>query len=314
MSIRLPMFRYVFVVLSLAFLILTINGCGSKHNKTAVAPENEVLQSLNHLARSTFGKGQYKQAVLIYQRVLDMAYVRNDLPVILDTRYNLAICLMELERYPEAINLVTQIHEDLLIRDKKTPPDVLLLEATIFYRNDQVDDSWGITGNILSINASLSPLIRAKTYYLRGVISSGKNDIAGIRQSIANYGQPGLVMDVADKTELEGRLAMAENNWNKASIDFDKVTDLRRQNYDYRRMANSLALSAAACEKAGRTEAAAVKYLQAGRSAALKGSKPKSQKWLNQAALLFDKIGKEALAAEAKSFLYGTNDELSKQI
>ncbi len=84
---------------------MMIYGCGAKQKNSADPPADEALESANHLARSAFDKGMYKQAAGIYEKVLGMAYVRNDAAVILDTRYNLAICLMELERYPEALKL-----------------------------------------------------------------------------------------------------------------------------------------------------------------------------------------------------------------
>lgn len=305
------MVRYLFGVLLLVVISMTINGCGTKQNKSTEPSPDEALESINHLARSAFEKGMYKQAAGIYQTVLDIAYVRNDSAVILDTRYNLSICLMELERYPEAIAIVTKVREELSIEDKKMPPDFLLLEATILYRNDRLEESWNVTENILANNASRSPMIQAKTNYLRGLLSSRRNDIEGIRESIGNIGQPGFTMVKADQIELQGRLAMAENNWNQAIIDFDRVTHLRMETGDYRRMAITLALSAKANEKAGRTEVAAGKYLQAGRSAALRENRSHATKWLNQATLLFDQIGNDAMADESRSFLYGFDDKLN---
>lgn len=310
MNIRyLRTVRYLLGVLLLVGMSMAINGCGAKQQKSTDASGDGALESINHLARSAFEKKMYKQAAGIYQTVLGMAYVRNDSAVILDTRYNLAICLMELERYPDAIKLVNQVREELSIGDEKMPSDFLLLEATIFYRNDRLEDSWEVTENILAVNASLTPTIRAKTSYLRGLISSQRNDIAGIREAIRNIGQSEIMTVKADQMELQGRLAMAENSWNQAVFDFDQVTHLRRENRDYRRMAITLALSATASEKSGRLAAAAGKYLQAGRSAAQREDRSNARKWLSQAALLFGQTGNVALAAESNSFLYGLNDE-----
>jgi len=296
--------RYFFGILFLVIISMMINSCGARQKGSADAPEDEALISTNHLARFAFEKGMYEQAAGIYQKVLRMAYVRNDSVVILDTRYNLAICLMELERYQEAINLINQVREELSIGGERMPPNLLLLEATIFYRKDQPEDSWKATEMLLAVNTPLSPTIRAKTYYLRGLISSHRNDIAGIRESIKKMGEPEFVTVMADQKELQGRLAMAENNWNQAIIELDQATRLRRENHDYRRMAITWALSATASEKAGKIEIAASRYLQAGRSAAVREDRSNAHKWLTQAALLFNQLGNDALAAESNSLLY----------
>ena len=309
MTRYIPIVRSLLLVLLLLVTSMMMNGCGAKQNRSKLTSADEALESINHLARATFEKGKYKQAAGMYQRVLDMAYIRNDSTVILDTRYNLAICLMELERYPEAIKLMDQVRGEFSIRDGQMPPDFLLLDATIFYRNDQLDDSWVVTENILALNVSLSPLIRTKTHYLRGLIYSRRDNVAGIRESIDNINQPGSMMVTADQIELQGRLAMADNNWNQAIIDFDQATHLRRQDCDYRRMAITLALSAAASEKAGEIEAAAGKYLQAGRSAVLRENQANARTWLNQAALLFERIGNDVLATESHSFLETIGEE-----
>ena len=298
-----------FSLLLLAAICMTINGCGATPKNSAVPSVDEALESTNHVARSAFEKGMYKQAAGIYQTVLEMAYVRNDPGVILNTRYNLAICLMELERYPEAIKLVNQVHEELLVENESMPLDLLLLEATIFYRNNQMDDSWKTTEKILAGHTSSSPTIKAKTYFLRGLIASDRQDIAGIRESMQKMGQPESLVVQSARIELQGRLAMAENRWDQAITFLDQATRLRREVQDYRRMAITLALSAAASEKTGNTVAAAAGYLQAGRSAAFRDDRSNARKWLTQAAVLFKQAGNDALTAESKALLSALDDK-----
>lgn len=302
------MARSFFGILLLMAVSMTISGCGAKQRSNADPSADEALESANHLARSAFDKGMYKQAAGIYQKVLGMAYVRNDAAVILDTRYNLALCLMELERYPEAMRLVKQVQDEASIGDDKMPPDLLLLEATIFYRDNRLDDSWAATEEILAVNPSSSTTLQAKTYFLRGLISSDRNDAAGIGEAVRNLGPAEVEMVKSDRMELQGRLAMAEKRWEQAIIDLDQATRLRREYRDYRRMAITLALSAAASEKAGRTEDAAGRYLQAGRSAAFRDDRSSARKWLIQAARLFNQVGNDALTAEADALLLQLGD------
>ena len=299
----------LFNLFFLVAICMMINGCGATPRNSTEPAVDEALESTNHVARSAFEKGMYKQAAGIYQTVLQMAYVRNDPTVILNTRYNLAICLMELERYPEAMNLINQVREELLVESEKMPPDLLLLEATIYYRNNQLEDSWRTTDKILTGNASSPPTIKTKTCFLRGLIASDRNDLAGLHEAMQNMGQPESLVVQSDRKELQGRLALAEKKWDQAIIVLDQATRLRRENQDYRRMAITLALSAAASEKVGKTEAAAARYLQAGRSAAFRDDRSNARTWLTRAALLFNQAGNDALFAESQSLLSRLSDK-----
>ena len=298
----IPIYRFFISILVLVVMTIAINGCGARQKNGADPYVDEALESANHLAQSAFEKGRYQQAAGIYQTVLGLGYSRNDASVILATRYNLALCLMELGQYPEAQKLLSQAYAELALGDKKIPEDLLLLEATILYRENRLEDSWAITQQILD-SGSPSPTIITRTSFLRGLIASGKNDMAGIDAAIFNMGQPQSVVLRADKAELQGRLAMAKNKWEEAIVALDQATSLRRESLEYRRMAISLALSAAASEEAGRPEVAAGRYLQAGRSAAYREDRLNARKWLTQAALLFDRLGNNTLSAEANSYL-----------
>jgi tetratricopeptide (TPR) repeat protein len=96
---------------------------------------------------------------------------------------------------------------------------------------------------------------------------------------------------------------MIEGRWDQAITNLDEAVDLRRQVFDYRRMAIALALSAEACERAGRLKAAAERYLQAGRSAALGGALSDAEKWLNNAVRLSKQSNDPGIAKEARVHL-----------
>jgi hypothetical protein len=108
---------------------------------------------------------------------------------------------------------------------------------------------------------------------------------------------------LADREELVGHLAMAEQKWGAAIEAFDLSAKLRREALDYRGMVNVLALAGSASEKAERTGEAAIFYLRAGRSAALQGLFDEAKKWLNQSVKLASNAGEDNIVQEARNYL-----------
>ena len=293
----------------LIFSAMTITGCGTTPKKSTEPESDQKLEAANRLARFAFENEEYQQAADLYRRALERAHVRDDAAAILDARYNIAVCLLELERYAEALAAVHQTKEEMAFRGLQLPPEIDLLEATILYRRGHLDDAWRATQKILANRNIESPLIYAKTYFLRGLISSHRKDVAGMQDAINSMGQPQNAIVKSDLSELRGRLAMAENKWDQAVGHLDEAAVYRRANFDYRRMAMTQALSAEASEKAGKTGAAASRYFQAGRSAALRGDQANARLWLTQAARLFQQLGNEALAAESRSLIADISGE-----
>jgi tetratricopeptide (TPR) repeat protein len=307
--------RYLQPVLSFLVIcvlvsgVATITGCGTTPEKNSKPESDDKLEAANRLARFAFDNGEYQQAADLYQSALDRAYLRDDATAILDARYNMAVCLLELEKYAEALTTVHQTKEEMAFKGLPKPPEIYLLEATILYRSGRLDDSWRTTEEILANRNIGSPLIGTKTYFLRGLISSHRNDVAGMQDAINSMGQPQNAIVKSDLSELRGRLAMAENQWDQAIVLFDEATVYRRENFDYRRMAMTQALSAEVCQKAGKTDAAASRYFQAGRSAALRGDQANARLWLTQANQLFQQIGNDALAAESRALIADISGE-----
>jgi tetratricopeptide (TPR) repeat protein len=286
-----------------AVFILMFAGCGSTPKKATEPPRDRELNAAVRTARYAFEHGNYREAAGIYRTALTRAYIRNDSEAILDIRYNLAVCLLELGKLKEALELVQQARADLAASGERIPSDLRLLEATVLYREDRLNRSWKVTESILSPAGDASSLVRAKTHFLRGLIADSRGELSALRESIKRMGQSGNVAMRSDRAELRGRAAMAEERWEQAARYLDAAASLRRQSRDYRRMAISLALAAEASRRAGQERQAASLFLQAGRSAAMRGSRSSARMWLTQAARLFDRLGDGEMAAAARGIL-----------
>ena len=299
--------RRLYVVYCLACLFCAIFlvggvGCSSAPTEQSRPEVDEEFERTNRAARMAFDNGKLQQAVGLYHQALDRAYVLDDLNAIVDSHYNLAVCLTGLNSYVEALERVNQSKAELARTNQGIPADILLLEATIGYRMGKPDDAWQLTDTILLDPSRLSEAVQSKTHFLRGLIASDWGDINQLRHEIASLGEPSTVGLRADREELIGRLAMAQSNWNEAIEAFDRTAEFRQDDFDYSEMANALALAARACEQAGKQSEASKRYLRAGRSASRQGDKRDALNWLNRAEQLAGEAGDEPTAKQARSY------------
>lgn len=288
--------------LCVGIILIAGGGCGSSPTEQSLAEVDEEFERLNRVARTAFDHGRFRQAADLYNQALKRAYVLDDVNAIVDSQYNLAVCLVKLHDYDQALEQVRQSRAELTRAGRRIPADILLLEATVVYRMGNLDDAWQLTDTIILDPSRLSEAIRSKTHFLRGLIAAEWDDINQLRQEIVSLEIPSAVGLRADREELVGRLAMAQSNWNEAIEAFDKTAEFRRDDFDYSEMVNALALAAWACEQAGKLSDASRRYLRAGRSAARQGESREALNWLSRAEKLAGKAGDELTAKEARSY------------
>jgi tetratricopeptide (TPR) repeat protein len=299
----LPAYFVRRIGLLLAMVILVFSGCGSSAQVQKGPAVDEDLERFNRAAQQAFDKGRLAQAVSFYQKALDRAYIRDDFRVALDVQYNMAICLINLQSYARAFEVIRQAKTEIAMAGQSPATDFLLLEATVLYLCEDSDAARKITDQILAAMPPASGIVQSKTYFLQGLIANKKGDTDKLREAIISMGQPNLPQLRADRYELSGQLAMAEQHWDEAINAFEAATELRREILDYRGMAKALALAGKASEKAGHADEAAICYLRAGRSAALQGLFDDALNWLNQAEQTANNAGEQQIVQEARIYL-----------
>jgi len=300
--LRLPSFVWR-IGLLLAITILVLGGCGSSAPVKKEPALDEDLARFNRAARQAFDIGRLQQAADFYRKALDRAYIRDDLRAVLDVQYNIAICLMNLQSYAEALEVIQQAKTEMAMAGQSRAVDFLLLEATVLYLKDDPAEAWKITDQILAAMPRADLIIGSKTQFLRGLIASKQDNTDKLREAIVALGQPKLPQLRADYYELLGNLAMLEQHWETAVKTFEKATELRREARDYRGMVKTLALAGKASEKAGHANEAAIRYLRAGRSAALQGQFDYALNWLNQAEQIAKSADEEQIVQTARVYL-----------
>ena len=287
----------------LAIALLVFGGCGSSASVQKSPAIDEDLERFNRAAQQAFDSGRLQQAAAFYRKALDRAYIRDDFRAALDAQYNMAICLINLQSYAQAFEVIQQAKTEMAMAGYSREADFLLLEATVLHLMEDSDAAWKMTDQILSATPQASSIVQCKTHFLRGLIASKKGDTDKLREAIVSIGQPKLPLLRADRHELLGHLAMAEYNWGEAVNAFEAATDLRREAREYRGMVKSLALAGQASEKAGNPHEASVRYLRAGRSAALQGQFDDALNWLNQAEQIASNAGEAQIVQEAQIYL-----------
>ncbi|MGD8256703.1 MAG: tetratricopeptide repeat protein [Desulfobacterales bacterium] len=298
-----PAFSVWHIGVLLSIVILIFGGCGSSVPVQKSPAIDEDLERFNRAAQQAFDKGRLQQAVNLYRKALDRAYIGDDHRSVADAQYNMAICLINLQSYAAAFEVIQQAKTEMAMAGQSRAVDFLLLEATILYLKENPAEAWKITDQILSATPRASSIIQSKTHFLRGLIASKQGNTDKLREAIASLGQSNLPQLRADRYELLGHLAMAEQHWDEAIDAFEEATGLRREVRDYRAMVKTLALAGKASEKAGHANEASVRYLRAGRSAALQGQFDQALNWLGRAEQIAESAGEEQIVQEARIYL-----------
>jgi tetratricopeptide (TPR) repeat protein len=289
--------------LLMAIATLVLGGCGSSAPVPKGPVMDENLERFNRAAQQAFDRGRLRQALSFYQKALERAYIRDDDRAVLDAQYNMAVCLINLQSYAQASEVIQQAKTETTMAGHRLAADFLLLEATVLYLREDSDAAWTITDQILAASPQASSIVQSKTHFLRGLIASKQGDSDMLREAIVSMGQPDLPQLSADRHELLGHLAMLEQDWEKAMDAFETATDLHRECLDYRRMVKSLALAGEASEKAGHAYEASIRYLKAGRSAALQGQIDNAVNWLNRAEQIAGSAGEAQIVQKARFYL-----------
>jgi len=291
------------ITLLLVIAILFLGGCGSSAQVQTSPAIDEDLERFNRAAQQAFENGRLPQAVSFYRKALARAYIRDDSGAVLDAQYNMTICLINLQSYAEAFEVIQQAKAEKAMAGESLAADFLLLEATVFHLREDSDAAWKITDQILAATPQASSIVKSETYFLRGLIASKQGNTGELREAVVAMGQPDLPQLSADRHELLGHLAMAEQHWDEAINAFEAATELRREIGDYRGMVKSLALAGKASEKAGHADEASVRYLRAGRSAALQGQLDNALNWLSQAERIAESAGQEQIVQKARIYI-----------
>lgn len=290
-------------------LCLLLGACGTASPpREAPEPVDQDLASGWRLARYAFDQGQYDQAAELYQRVLERAYARDDLLAIGDVGYELAVVRLR-QRDPAAAAEQARITRDELRRRGAAPfAELHLVEAVALYETGDPAGAAAMATTAIELAPSANDEVVARALFLHGRIAADQADRDGLARALAGLGAPRAAGLRADRLELQGRLALLDDQPRDALPAFRQSADLRREVADYVGMARALAFAAEAAQAAGAIEQAADLYFRAGRSAEVEGGRADARRWLEAAARLAATTDQTEILAEATQRLERLDD------
>jgi tetratricopeptide (TPR) repeat protein len=290
----------IFVILMAAAIITCLFNCVPVNVPKPEVREDERLEQLNNSARAAFRQGAVSQAEKLYERVLNRAYIRDDLQAIVDAKYNLGVCRLRLRHYESALATALSSERDAVGIGDRPLADILLLETRILYRMGKEDDAWHISEKLIKEIRVIPQETSAMLHGLRGRIACKRGDIPKAREELSAMGEVNADQLLAERAELIGCIQFQEGAFQTAAKVFDEAVAFHRKSLHYALMAEALARAGKAYEKSGEPGTAANRFLRAGRSAQLQEMAEEAVQWLKLASALAGHAGNPDIAKEAE--------------
>lgn len=261
-------------------LLVLLGACGGNETQPAKPAEDRALARHEQAGKIAYDLDRPDEAVAQFEAALTQAQARDDLKAIGDLSFNLAVAQLRANRPADALTTTQQARAELIRRGSQPFPALLLAEATALYRLDRRADSDALAAEVEGAGDADAA---AGASFLRGLIADESGDEAALRAALGRLAGVSSPLRVADRLELQARLALRRDDVASARAAAMHAATVRQEGLDYRGMARALAVAAAAAERSGERELAADLYLRAGRSAAAQSDPATARPWLERA-------------------------------
>jgi tetratricopeptide (TPR) repeat protein len=286
-------------------LLLVMVACGGRPPPAdpPAGPVDAGLAADRRLAQNAFRARSYEQAAVLYGRVLERAYARDDLAMIGDAGYELAVVELRRGRPRAAATLASRTRAELIRRGAAPFPELFLVEAFARWRLDETDTARRLLGETEAAAGVAGGAMASRIAYLRGLLAAAAGDRAGLAAAAAALeGDPEPLVR-ADRDELRGRLALLDGDPEAALAAFEAAVATRREAGAFDTLPDSLALAGRAALAADRPRQASDLYLRAGRSAQEQGQVDDARRWLGEALRIARGTGQAMVRREAQDRL-----------
>ncbi len=274
--------------------ILMLVGCAAKKPAMTTDPE---LSRVAGVARMSFEQGSLEQSARLYARALRIARKMDDAREVGSNAYNLAACLAELGRYPEALGY---LHEAQAEFDRAGRPlaDVLLLKAKIALLDGRYDEALSYGDQV--VPAAQKPgqdsyavqvmLLRTDVAIARGSMAEAQAEFDRAKKEVQRIRDPLLNAQAAG---VEGRILQLAGSFTQAAEGFDRQAELLRGVARFREMAHALGRAGEAYQQAGLFAPAGDRFYRAARSLYAQGDDLMALKMIQAALAAGEKSGDE---------------------
>lgn len=286
-------------------LLLVTVGCGSGPPPAdpPAAAADAGLAAERRLAQNAFRARSYEQAAALYGRVLERAYARDDLAMIGDAGYELAVVELRRGRPRAAATLASRTRAELIRRGAAPFPELYLVEAFARWRLDEQDTARRLLGETEAAAGTPDAALASRIAYLHGLLAAAARDRDGLARALAALDGSAVPLVRADRDELAGRLALLEGDPKGALAAFERALATRREAQAFDTLPDSLALAGRAALAADEPRRAADFFLRAGRSAQEQGQIDDARRWLGEAARIARGTGQAMIRRDAEERL-----------
>jgi tetratricopeptide (TPR) repeat protein len=290
---------------------LWLAGCSS--TKTAT-PARIELSRMAATARVAYEQGSVSQAARLYVRTLKMARVQDDPVEIGNSAYNLAACLIALDKYDDARNLLQEAKHEF-DRAKRPIPSILLLDAKAARLQGKSEEALALADQVLvSMNAGKGSrvplqvlLFKTQVACDRGDVATAKLELVKAQKMLKIHDEPILKADAAG---VAGRLALLEGDPVRAAQEYDLQVDYFKRAEKYRDMALSLGLAGQAYRDANIFLPAVDRFYRSARSLYAQGDELSALKMVEAALASGKNINDRNLLLRTQALF----EEIKKQV
>lgn len=291
--------------------VLVLSACSTPPKPD---PEQVELSRMTTTARTAYEQGSASQAARLYLRALKMARVQDDPVEIGNNAYNLAACLIVLEKYDDARSLLREAKREFE-RAKRPVTMILFLDAKAARLQGNAEQAVALADQVL---ASLKEgeggtyplqvaLLKTQISCDRGDIPMAKVEYGKAQKELQTTDDPILKADAAG---VAGRIALLENDPARAAQEYDRQADACKRARKYRDMATSLGAAGQAYLDANILLPAADRFYRSARSLYAQGDELAALKMIEAAVAAGEKAGDQDSLMRTKALF----DEIKKQV
>jgi len=283
------------------FLFL-IAGCGSP--RIAQRPDAEIDRNAS-AAKSAYADGAMESAAMFYQKALNRARLADQPREISRLAYNLAACRAQMQKYPEALELLDEAEFESALSGTGFPEAVLLRAEILRHLGRHSEAAAAAKFGLASLDNEKCGSARFQLQVFLAELACDQNDGRLALQELDKL-DPQLLKSsdanvLAKATHARGRALLIEKRANEAAICFDNAAAFDQKGRRYPDMAVALQNAADAYVAAGQRPAAINRYYRAARSLFMCGEKTRAQESFDKArALAQESDDKQMLSALAR--------------
>lgn len=289
-------------------------GCASPQGAAGGPATDPELARLASTARKSFDKGSAEQAARLYLRALEMARAADDSIEIGNNAYNLAACLVAMDKHEDALTFLREASREFE-RMGRDLADILLLEAKAARLAGQADEALALANQVLpSLKKGSTEAYRLQVGILKANIVCDRGDAAGamaeldkVKQEAAATSDPLLRAEIAG---VRARIALIQSQPGAAAQEYDRQVEFYRKAGKHRDMAQALGLAAQAYFDAGILIPAGDRFYRAARSLAAQGDDLAALKMIEPALSVAERSSSKEDLLRIKALF----DEISRRV